>query len=62
MPIRTCERCGVQTAKLEKCGYCQKMVCNLCIKNSKRKKVGNRYICKSCWSDMDKRKQFKSTN
>ncbi|MBD3210862.1 hypothetical protein GF318_05765 [Candidatus Micrarchaeota archaeon] len=62
MAIQTCQRCGAQTAKLYECDYCQKKVCENCLKSSKRKKVGKRYICKSCWSDLEKRKAYKSEN
>jgi len=58
--IHTCERCGAQTAKVVKCDYCQKTIDNSCIKSQKRKKVGRRYICKGCWSNMSSRSDFKS--
>ncbi|MEM4165997.1 MAG: hypothetical protein QW153_00850 [Candidatus Bilamarchaeaceae archaeon] len=58
--IETCERCGAQSAKLERCDYCNRKLCNTCIKSSKRKKVGHLRICKDCWGQMDKRKKFKS--
>ncbi|HID72770.1 TPA: hypothetical protein EYP38_02405 [Candidatus Micrarchaeota archaeon] len=60
--IKSCERCGTQTAKLETCGYCDRNVCESCIKNSKRKKIGRRFICKDCWGDMEKRKRYKSSD
>ena len=61
MPIVTCERCGAQTAKVEKCNYCGKTICYNCIKSQKRvDKTKRYYICKSCWSNLDARKQFKS--
>ncbi len=62
MVIMTCERCGSQSAKLEKCRFCGKLVCNSCIKSSKRLRVGRLFICKSCWSDMRKRKEYKSVS
>jgi len=62
MAIQTCKRCGKQTAKLQTCGYCKSKICYSCIKNSKRKKIGKRYICKTCWTDMSKRKKYKSEN
>jgi hypothetical protein len=62
MAIRVCERCGGKTAKLDECNYCSKSVCNNCIKSSKRAgKIAKLYICKDCWSNMKKRKAFKST-
>jgi len=62
MSIRTCERCGEQTAKLTACSMCKKIMCNFCIKSSRRKsdKIGLIHICKSCWGDIKKRKKFKS--
>jgi methionyl-tRNA synthetase len=62
MAIETCARCGNQTAKLDKCDYCNRVICNTCIKSQKRKKIGHRIICKSCWSNMTKRSMYKSTN
>lgn len=62
MAIQTCKRCGKQTAKFQNCGYCKMKICYSCIKNSKRKKIGKRYICKTCWTDMKKRKKYKSEN
>lgn len=59
--METCERCGKQSAKLEKCDYCNRRVCVVaCIKSSKRKKVGRLYICKDCWGEMPKRRKYKS--
>lgn len=62
MAIETCERCGNQTAKLVKCNYCNRKICNDCIKSQKRKKIDHRYICKGCWSSINKRSMFKSAN
>lgn len=62
MAIETCQLTGIQTAKLVKCDYCGKKVCYQAIKSQKRKKIDHRYICKACWSDMKKRKAFKSAN
>jgi hypothetical protein len=58
--IETCERCGNQSAKLERCDYCGRKICYSCIKSSKRKKVGRLYICKDCWGNIQKRKKFKA--
>jgi hypothetical protein len=61
MAIMVCERCGKKIAKLDKCNYCRKMCCTLCVKSSKRAGKGDKlYICKDCWSVMEKRKKFKS--
>ena len=62
MVMMTCERCGKQSPKLEKCNYCGRLVCRDCTKSSKRLKVGRLFICKDCWSDMKKRKEYKSVN
>jgi len=56
--IETCQRCGKQSAKLEKCNYCDRKTCFACIKSSKRKKVGHLFICKDCWNNMKKRKAY----
>ncbi|MDD5023066.1 MAG: hypothetical protein PHU63_02760 [Candidatus ainarchaeum sp.] len=62
MAIITCERCGAQTSKIEKCDHCKKKICYSCIKSQKRIEKTKRYfICKSCWSDMPSRKKFKSS-
>jgi len=63
MAILTCERCGKQTAKLDKCNYCSKSACVSCIKSARRskKKTGKYFICKTCWSNIPKRKKFKSS-
>jgi len=29
--IETCERCGAQSAKLQKCDYCNRRLCLACI-------------------------------
>ncbi|MEW6035983.1 MAG: hypothetical protein AB1529_05195 [Candidatus Micrarchaeota archaeon] len=57
-----CGRCGNQTAKLAKCDYCARGICSSCVKSAKRKKIDHRYICKSCWSNINKRSMFKSAN
>ncbi|MFA5091718.1 MAG: hypothetical protein WC483_03960 [Candidatus Paceibacterota bacterium] len=62
MAIETCGRCNNQTAKLVKCEYCNRLLCNSCVKSAKRKKIDHRYICKNCWSNIGKRSMFKSAN
>lgn len=48
---------------LEKCEYCQKMVCVNCEKSAKRvRKLRRLVICKSCWGNLKSRKLFKSTD
>lgn len=61
MAILTCERCGKQTAKVNKCDYCTKALCYDCVKSSKT--VGKKkdmFICKSCWSNIPNRTKFKA--
>ncbi len=63
MAIKVCERCGEKTAKLDECNYCNRSACVSCIKSSKRAGKGEKLrICKDCWSNMRKRKRFKSTS
>ena len=61
MAIITCERGGEQVARAERCSYCNKQVCESCLKSSKRiGKVKRYYICKGCWGNMGSRSRFKS--
>ncbi|MBI5223213.1 hypothetical protein HY990_02215 [Candidatus Micrarchaeota archaeon] len=60
MAIETCELTGTQSAKLVKCNYCSKKICMAAVKSQKRKEVGIRYICKTCWCSMAKRGAYKS--
>ncbi|MBD3397662.1 hypothetical protein GF412_00815 [Candidatus Micrarchaeota archaeon] len=61
MAILVCDRCGKKTAKLDTCNYCRKECCVSCVKSSKRVGKGSKaYICKDCWTKMDRRKKFKS--
>ncbi len=56
-----CERCGKEIHKNVSCGYCNKKICYSCLKSSKRvTKVEKAFICKDCWSNMKKRKKYKS--
>jgi hypothetical protein len=32
------------------------------VKSQKRKKIGHRIICKSCWSNIGRRSMYKSAN
>ncbi len=61
MSIMTCEISGKLTAKTDVCNYCKKRVDVLQVKSSRRKDKGKIFICKRCWSDLDKRGQFKAT-
>ena len=61
MAILSCERCGKQTAKINKCDYCTKNLCYDCVKSSKKMtKVKALFICKNCWSNMKSRTKYKS--
>ncbi|MFH0836183.1 MAG: hypothetical protein V1834_03405 [Candidatus Micrarchaeota archaeon] len=63
--VNKCQRCGEDAHVLESCGYCEgekeaRWICRKCIKSShtgqhKKRKV----ICKDCWSNTKKKKQFK---
>lgn len=56
-----CERCSKSAYKIEKCNYCNRLLCVACTKSSKRVKKIHRYaICKDCWGDMKKRTEFKA--
>jgi hypothetical protein len=56
-----CEKCSADVYKIETCRYCNKKICNDCVKSSRRvTKIARIVICKDCWSDMKKRKSFKS--
>jgi len=62
MAIVTCERRGEQVARAERCTYCNKQVCEACLKSSKRIAKTRRYfICKSCWGNIGFRTRFKSS-
>lgn len=56
-----CNRCNRETHLLEECNYCHRLVCRSCEKSAKRTiKTVHLMICKDCWTDMKKRRQFKS--
>ncbi|MCK4318998.1 hypothetical protein KAW38_00300 [Candidatus Micrarchaeota archaeon] len=60
MAIGICQRCGEQTAKLEKCDYCDRLICNMCKKSAKIVgKLKRLVICKDCWGNMKRRGKFK---
>jgi hypothetical protein len=57
-----CERCGKDMFKHETCNFCNKKICNDCMKSSKKKsKVVRSVICKDCWSKIPSRKAYKAT-
>ncbi|MCL5434327.1 MAG: hypothetical protein M1559_01270 [Candidatus Marsarchaeota archaeon] len=56
-----CERCKREIFRTFKCNYCGRNLCRNCVKSSKRKsKTVKLVICKDCWSEMPKRKAYKS--
>ncbi len=56
-----CERCGREVHKYNVCSYCNKKICNDCLKSSKKvSKIEKAFICKDDWSDMKKRGKYKS--
>ncbi len=56
-----CERCRTEVYKYVVCNYCGRKICNDCIKSSQRaSKTTRLVICKDCWSDMKKRKAYKT--
>ncbi len=56
-----CERCKREIYKNEVCTYCNRKICNDCIKSSMRvQKVTRLVICKDCWSNIKKRTAFKN--
>ncbi|MCD6279635.1 hypothetical protein J7J26_02595 [Candidatus Micrarchaeota archaeon] len=62
MPIMRCERCSKPTYYLTTCTYCGRKICSDCVKSSRiaKKGEGLRVICKDCWTDVKKRKEYKS--
>lgn len=59
--ILLCERCKKEVYKLEHCNYCNKMICNSCMKSSSRfQKTTRLVICKDCWGNLKRRSAFKS--
>ncbi|MGC8628798.1 MAG: hypothetical protein ACP5T4_01135 [Candidatus Micrarchaeia archaeon] len=56
-----CERCKREIYKYEVCNYCGRKIGTECVKSSRRLSKSVRLvICKDCWSDVKKRKAFKS--
>ncbi len=59
--IVTCDRCKREIFKSENCSYCNRNICDRCIKSAQRvKKVTRLVICNDCWTDTAKRKLFKN--
>jgi len=56
-----CERCSKEIHKREKCDYCNRTICNSCVKSSRRvSKIHRTVICKDCWGKIPMRKKYKS--
>ncbi|MGC9037529.1 MAG: hypothetical protein ACP5GD_01775 [Candidatus Micrarchaeia archaeon] len=56
-----CERCNREIYKYEVCNFCGRKIGTECVKSSRRVNKSIRLvICKDCWSDINKRKLFKS--
>lgn len=61
MPTYTCERCKREIYRFETCNYCSRKICNACMKASqKASKLNRLVICKSCWSELNKRTNYKN--
>jgi len=61
--VLTCDRCKRDIFKCEQCAYCKRTICNRCMKSSQRiKKTTRLVICKDCWSNLARRKIFKSSS
>lgn len=56
-----CERCKREIFKNEVCSYCNKKICNSCIKSSERfQKTTRIVICKDCWGNVKRRNAFRN--
>ncbi len=58
-----CQRCSRITWTAVVCNYCGKVVCDKCVKTSKRVKrrdIAKLHICKDCWSNLEKRKMYRN--
>ena len=61
MTMFTCDRCKREVYRYEKCNYCGRKIGNECMKASqKASKTIRLVICKSCWSDLEKRTNYKN--
>ena len=59
--VTYCERCKKEIYRQYKCNYCGRTICSSCIKSSQTAtKILKLTICKDCWSNMPKRKAYKS--
>ena len=56
-----CERCGKDIYKTSTCNYCKRKIGIECVKSSRKISQTERiFICKDDWSDIRKRRAFKS--
>ncbi len=56
-----CERCKREIYRNNKCNYCDRAVCDGCMKASQRaSKLQRLIICRDCWSNMEKRTLYKN--
>ena len=56
-----CERCKDEVHFVQIDQFCNRMICNNCMKASKNPlKTKHVAICKDCWSDMKKRHSYKT--
>lgn len=59
--IRRCDRCSGETHFLEKCSFCGKYICRGCLHAARNiKKVMRVAICKSCFGDTKKMKEYEN--
>ncbi len=57
----TCERCKKEIYKYNVCNYCNRKICDNCVKSSQKiSKTEHLVICKDCWNDMKKRSDYKN--
>lgn len=56
-----CERCKKDVYKHMLCKYCNRKICNACMKSSKKvTKINRIAICKDCWGKTKIRKEYKN--
>ncbi len=59
--IKRCERCSDETHFLEKCTFCGKYICRNCLHTAKNlEKIKRVVICKGCFGDAKKIKEYDS--
>lgn len=56
-----CDRCKREIYKYTKCSYCKRVICFDCVKSSQKgTRTQKLVICKDCWSNMKRRKAYRS--